>query len=169
MQGRVSALRLCATRRLRRLDPSDFFVTRNPAVVHEHERSVIRVDKSGIFKTSSLGHLFAGSHDEFFYSRLDANDEEILSPVPSNYYCGKFSGIDSCYDSKGTVSDGFFVGRATVGSPSDGTPGNSWFLFVGPPDLRAKMAKPIRRAPGEKYQIDSPEDDPHPGMISAKP
>ena len=25
-----------------------------------------------------------------------------------------------------------------------------------------------RRAPGEKYQIDVPEDDPHPGMISPK-
>lgn len=138
-----------------------------PKIVPKHGRFVLRIDESGVLKTSSLGQVFAfpDSHDDFFYSRLDAKGKEVLSPVPSNYYCGKESGIDSCYGGGGTVSDGFTVGRANLGHPRDGTPGNSWFLFVGPPDLRAKMAKPIHRAPGQKYQIDVPEDDPHPGMI----
>lgn len=140
-------------------------------VVPNRTRFVLRIPKSGILKTSSLGHVFAfpGSHDEFFYSRLDHKGKEVLSAVPSNYYCNEESGLDSCYDANGTMSDGFNVGRANLGHPNDGTPGNSWFLFVGPPDLRAKMAKRIHRAPGEKYQIDVPEDDPHPGMISATP
>jgi uncharacterized protein DUF6843 len=137
----------------------------SPRLVLRHGRVVLRIDKSGVFKTSTLGHIFAGSHDEFFYSRPNAKGKEVLSPVPSNYYCGKESGIDSCYGSDGTKSDGFTVGRANLGGPNDGTPGNSWFLFVGPPEMRAKMAKLIHRAPGEKYQIDVPEDDPHPGMI----
>lgn len=140
-----------------------------PQVVANQGRFVLRVDKSGVLKTSSTEYVFAGSHDEFFYSRLDVKGKEVLSPVPMNYYCGKDSGIDSCYGAEGTMSDGFTVGRANLGRPNDGTPGHSWFLFVGPLELRAKMAKPIHRAPGEKYQIDVPEDDPHPGMLSARP
>src|SRR5262249_7088050 len=140
-----------------------------PEIVPSHGRFVLRVDKSGVLKTSSIAIVFAGSHDEFFYSRRDVKGKEVLSAVPPNYYCGEESGIDSCYGSDGTKSDAFTVGRANLGRPNDGTPGNSWFLFVGPPDLRAKMAKPIHLAPGEKYQIDVPEDDPHPGMITSKP
>jgi hypothetical protein len=140
-----------------------------PKLMLHHGRVILRVDKSGVLKTSSLEHVFAGSHDEFFYSRLDAKGKEVLSAVPSNYYCGESSGIDSCYGADGTMSDGFTVGRASLGRSDDGTRGNSWFLFVGPPDLRAKLAKPIHRAPGEKYQIDVPEDDPRPGIISMKP
>src|SRR5215813_2938707 len=122
-----------------------------PGLLLRHGRVVLRIDTSGVLKTSTLGHVFAGSHDEFFYSRLDVKGKEVLSPVPSNYYCGEQSGIDSCYGGDGTKSDGFTVGRANLGEPNDGTPGSSWFLFVGPPDMRANMAKPIHRAPGEKY------------------
>ena len=85
----------------------------------------LRIDKSGVLKTSPLEQVFAfpDSHDEFFYSRLDAKGKEGLSPVPPNYYCAKESGIDSCYGGDGTVSDGFTVGRANLGHPNDGTPG----------------------------------------------
>jgi hypothetical protein len=31
--------------------------------------------------------------------------------------------------------------------------------------LRQKMATPVHIAPGEKYRIDVPEDDPTPGRI----
>jgi uncharacterized protein DUF6843 len=138
-------------------------------LVPERGRFVLRVDKSGVVKTSSSEVVFVGSHDEFFYSHLNVKGKEVLSAVPANFYCGEDSGIDSCYGGDGTMSDGFTVGRANLGRPNDGTPGSSWFLFVGPPELRAKMAKPIHRAPGQKYQIDVPEDDPHPGMLTAKP
>jgi hypothetical protein len=126
---------------------------------------VLRIDSSGVFRTSMIGTVFTGSHDEFFYSKIDANGKEILTPVPPTFVCTELSGLDSCYDSDGNLSDGFTVGRANLGHPNDGTPGNSWFLFVGPPDLRKKYAKVIHRAPGAQYQIDVPEDDPTPGRI----
>jgi hypothetical protein len=44
---------------------------RAPMVVPKHGRFVLRVDKSGVLKTSSTEYVFAGSHDEFFYSRLE--------------------------------------------------------------------------------------------------
>jgi hypothetical protein len=125
---------------------------------------ILRIDNSGVFKTSMYESVFAGSHDEFFYSKLDAQGKETLTSVPTNYACTEFSGSDTCYDSD-SISDGFTVGRANRGRPNDGTPGNSWFLFVGPPELRKKYAVPVRLAPGEKYHIDVPEDDPTPGRI----
>jgi hypothetical protein len=140
-----------------------------PKLILRRGRVFLRIDKSGVLKTSTLQHVFAGSHDEFFYSHPNAKEKEVWSPVPSNYYCGEESGTDSCYGNDGTKSDAFTVGRANLGQPNDGTPGNSWFLFVGPPNIRVKRSKPIHRAPGQKYQIDMPEDDPHPGMIGAKP
>jgi hypothetical protein len=96
-----------------------------PEIVPTHGRFVLRVDRSGVLKTSMIATVFAGSHDEFFYSRRDVKGKEVLSAVPTNYYCGQESGIDSCYGSDGTKSDGFTVGRANLGRPNDGTPGNS--------------------------------------------
>ena len=61
--------------------------------------------------------------------------------------------------------DAFDVGRATLGRVSDGTPGNSWFLFVGPYALREKMARHVHFAPARSKKIDVPEDDPTPGRI----
>jgi hypothetical protein len=133
----------------------------------EHDNAVLEIDDSGVFRLPIIGHVFVGSHDEFFYEHIDANGKKSRVPVPANFVCPDSSGMDNCYDSKGDVSDGFTVGRATRGKPSDGTPGNSWWLFVGPPELRKKMAKPIHRNPDPKwpYQVDVPEDDPIPGRI----
>ena len=135
-------------------------------LVLEHDNAVLRIKDDGVIRLPILGHLFAGSHDEFFYERNDANGKVVRVPIPSDYVCTD-SGIDSCYGGDGNLSDGFSVGRATVGKPSDGTPGNSWWLFVGPPDLRKKWAKPITRNSDPKwpYQIDVPGNDPTPGRI----
>jgi hypothetical protein len=128
---------------------------------------VLRIDNSGVFRTRMIGSGFTGSRDEFFYSKMDAQGKETLAPVPSNYVCTEYSGMDFCYDSD-SLSDGFTVGRANLGHPNDGTPGDSWFLFVGPPDLRKKYAVPVHLAPGEKYHIDVPKDDPTPGRIRSE-
>lgn len=128
---------------------------------------VFRIDNSGVFRTSMIGSFFTGSHDQFFYSKVDAQGKEALAPIPPNYACTAYSGMDFCYDSD-SLSDGFTVGRANLGHPNDGTPGNSWFLFVGPPDLRKKYAVPVHLAPGEKYHIDVPDDDPTPGRIRSE-
>jgi hypothetical protein len=136
-----------------------------PRVELSHGRFVLRIDETGTFRTRSLQIIFAGSHDEFFYRKVGSNGRETLLPVSASYYCGEYSGIDSCFGSDGTKSDSFSVSRANLGHSNDGTPGYSWFLFVGPPSVREKMAKPVHLAPGEKYQIDVPEDDPRPGML----
>jgi hypothetical protein len=139
----------------------------SPPLKLEHDNAVLEIDNSGIIRLPIVGHLFAGSHDEFFYERVDASGKKIRVPVPANFVCPDSSGMDNCYDANGDISDGFSVGRATRGKANDGTPGSSWWLFVGPPDLRKKMAKKITRNPDPKwpYQIDVPENDPIPGRI----
>jgi hypothetical protein len=136
-----------------------------PKPEFRHNKIILRVDNSGVFKTSMTGTIFSGTHDEFFYSKVDSNGREILFPVPVSYFCADYSLVDSCFDGNETRTDAFSVGRATLGRPSDGSTGNSWFLFVGPMSLRQKMAIPVHIAPGEKYRIDVPEDDPTPGRI----
>ena len=133
----------------------------------EHDNAVLEIDNSGIFRLPIVGHLFTGSHDEFFYEHIDPSGRKARVAVPANFVCTQESGMDSCYDPDGEISDGFSVGRATRGKPNDGTPGSSWWLFVGPPDLRKKMAKKVSRNPDPKwpYQIDVPENDPTPGRI----
>jgi hypothetical protein len=136
-------------------------------LVLENDNAVLHIKNDGIIRLPIVGHVFTGSHDEFFYERTDIKGNILRVPVPANYVCTQNSGMDTCYDSDSGLSDGFTVGRATRGKPNDGTPGNSWWLFVGPPDLRKKMAKPIDRNPDPKwpYQIDVPEHDPIPGRI----
>jgi hypothetical protein len=136
-------------------------------LVLEHDNAVLKIKDDGVIRLPIPGHVFVGSHDDFFYERTDAKGKAVRVLVPSDYVCTESSGMDSCYNSKGDLSDGFTVGRATIGKPSDGTPGNSWWLFVGPPDLRKKWARPITRNSDPKwpYQIDVPANDPTPGRI----
>ena len=130
-----------------------------------HNRYILRIDESGVLKTSMLHSHFTGSQDEFFYRRVNENGKESLVPVPQDYFCGGNSGLDNCFISSDERVDAIEVGRATLGRVSDGTPGDSWFFFVGPYALREKMAKHIHYAPGTKNKIDVPEDDPIPGRI----
>ena len=136
-------------------------------LVLEHDNAVLRIKDDGVIRLPIEHHYFTGSHDEFFYERPETTGKTVRVPVPSDYVCAESSGLDTCYDSKGDLSDGFTVSRATVGKPSDGTLGNSWWLFVGPPDLRKKWARPITRNsdPKRPYQIDIPANDPTPGRI----
>jgi hypothetical protein len=136
-----------------------------PESLEARNKIILRVDDSGVLKVSMYHAYFTGSHDEFFYRKTDSNGKEVLVLVPADYVCSEDSGLDSCLKPDNGKSDAFSVGRATVGHPTDGTPGNSWFLFVGPYSLREKMARPVHFYPGTKKQIDIPEDDPTPGRI----
>jgi len=138
---------------------------RAPRPELSHNRFVLRVDNSGILRTSMLHTHFAGSQDEFFYRRIDAKGKESLVPVPAEYVCAGNSGLDNCFISSDSRVDAFEVGRATTGRVSDGTRGDSWFLFVGPFALREKMATHAHFEPGTTKRIDFPEDDPTPGRI----
>jgi len=133
--------------------------------VFSKDRILLRVDETGVLKTSMIHTYFTGSHDEFLYRRIGEHGTEALVRVPSTYFCNGDSGIDSCFDSRSGRSDAFTVSRATVGRTSSSADGNSWFLFVGPPSLRETLSRPVHFYPNTKKQIDVPEDDPTPGRI----
>jgi hypothetical protein len=137
----------------------------SPPVKVVDGNAVLTISDSGVFRLPIYQQSTMGAHDEFFYEHRASDGKVVRAKVPSNYVCTERSGMDNCYDSDEQLSDAYSVGRA--GKPHDGTPGSSWWLFVGPPDLRKRMAKPIRRNPDPKfpYQIDSPDDDPTPGRI----
>lgn len=136
-----------------------------PRPEFSHDRFVLRVDDSGVLRTRMLHSYFTGSQDEFFYRRINSKGKEDLVPVPAEYVCTGNSGLDNCFISDDSRVDALDVGRATLGRVSDGTPGNSWFLFVGPYALREKMARHVHLDPGTSKKIDVPEDDPTPGRI----
>lgn len=134
---------------------------RQPVV--EHGNLVLTIDDSGVFRSPTYHTYYAGAHDEFFYQTSDSQGRSTRVAVPSNYVCPGISGLDSCYGNDvGALvparQDAFTVGRATVGRPGSSEDGNSWFLFIGPPDLRAKMSIAWT-------DLDHPEHDPTPGRI----
>jgi hypothetical protein len=139
-----------------------------PEPIETHNGIILRVDDSGVLKVGMLHAYFTGSHDEFFYRKIDPLGKEVLVSVPVDYFCAEYSGLDNCFDPFSGKSDAFDVGRATVRRLSDGTPGNSWFLFVGPKVTREKLARPVHYYPGTKKQMDIPEDDPTPGRIRSE-
>jgi hypothetical protein len=130
-----------------------------------HNRYMLRIGDSGVLRTSMAHSYFAGSQDEFFYSRIDSKRRESLVPLPVEYFCGGNSGLDNCFISSDERVDALAVHRATVGRASNGAPGDSWFFFVGPYALREKRSKHVHYAPGSTNKIDVPEDDPIPGRI----
>lgn len=142
------------------------FSSRNaPKPEISHERYVLRVDDSGVLRTRLKHVHYAGAQDEFYYTRLNAKGKNVLVPVPAGYVCAGNSGIDNCFISTDDRVDAFDADRATLGKASDGTPGDSWFFFVGPYALREKMAKHVHIDPATNKKIDVPEDDPTPGRI----
>ena len=134
-----------------------------------NNKFTIRLDDSGVYKTGMYHTYFTGSHDEFFYRRL-VNGKETLVAVPTNYYCNKFNGLDTCFpDSKVTI-DAFTVSRATVGVEGPSSSGNSWFFFVGPPEARelhkwSGISKYRTEPQSSGMKVDQPEFDPTPGRI----
>jgi len=136
-----------------------------PKPEFSHNGFVFRPNDSGIVWTSMLHSYFPGSEDEFFYRKIDRKGKEVLVPVPAEYVCTGNSGLDNCFISSDDRVDALEIGRATKGRVSDGTPGQSWFLFVGPYALREKMARHAHFYPGTTNKMDVPEDDPTPGRI----
>jgi hypothetical protein len=134
------------------------------ALEEQKNKLIVRVNDSGVVKTGNYHAYFTGQHDEFFYERNVAG-KVILSPVPTNCVCPNDSGLDGCLPIDGTRMDAFTVSRATVGHEGESRDGNSWFLFIGPSDLRQKFAVPVHLFPGTKKKLDVPKDDPTPGRI----
>jgi uncharacterized protein DUF6843 len=81
---------------------------------------VIDVPESGIARTSNLHVHDMAAKDEFYYRRILPKGEIELRRVPNTYV---ISDIDH---------GGF--GVADTGGEGEGY---SWFLFIGPPEIRA--------------------------------
>jgi len=93
-----------------------------PPLSVKNEGVLIEVPESGIPRTSTLRVHDFGRRDEFYYRTALPNGGVELRPVPSVYV---MSG-----DSHG----GF--GLMDTGGKGRGY---SWFIFIGPPELRAKV------------------------------
>jgi hypothetical protein len=83
----------------------------------------IEVPESGIPRTSVILVLDFKKKDEFYYRSLLPNGKVELRPVPSEYVL------------PGVLHGGFDV----AGTGGRGPGGGSWFLFIGPPEVRAKF------------------------------
>jgi hypothetical protein len=91
-----------------------------PLPIRKDAGREILVPETGIFRTSDIRVLDARSHDEFYYTC--AGGECNFRPLPSEY-----------------VMPGTYHGGFGVSDTGGNGRGDSWFLFVGPPELRAKV------------------------------
>ncbi|MDR3751217.1 MAG: hypothetical protein P4K94_06990 [Terracidiphilus sp.] len=116
----------------------------------------MRIPESGVLRTSSLRvHHFAA--DEFYYRISDADRKTKLLPVPSGYV---LSGD----------SDGGFGVMDTGGKGK----GYSWFIFIGPPEIRAripladwgKVVEEYARTHNGSKRVEAPDAYPTPGRMA---
>jgi uncharacterized protein DUF6843 len=121
----------------------------------------IAVPESGITRTSHIRVHDARSKDEFYYRSFPSNGKSELFPVPSGYVM------------PGESHGGFGV----MDTGGKGT-GYSWFIFIGPPELRAKVpladwdrvVEEYSKTHGGSKRVESSDPYPTPGrMPSVKP
>jgi hypothetical protein len=109
------------------------------------------VGESGVVRTATLGIIFVPSHDEFFYRTVDEHGKEKLIPIPEDY-----------------VLDGQSHGGFSVMDMPDGSPGNPWYFFIGPRNIRdgIPMAD-ITKEKGYGHPLPAPTVYPVPGRMKA--
>jgi len=110
----------------------------------------IDIPESGIPRTSGLRVHDARGKDEFYYLSVPQNGKEKLRPLPSEYVL------------PGTDHGGFDV--ADTGGKG---PGYSWFIFIGPPEIRAHVPwGDISKVPGYGRKLMAPDVYPTPGRVA---
>lgn len=117
----------------------------------------IEVPESGIARTSDIRVEDSKSNDEFCYRSRPSNGKAEVSPVPSEYVIPG-------------VSHGGFDVMDTGGKG----PGSSWFIFIGPPELRTKVpladwdkvVEEYSKTHGGRKRIEAPDPYPTPGRMS---
>ncbi len=82
----------------------------------------INVPESGISRTSEILVMDAKGKDDFYYRTLLPDGKSKFRLVPSQY-----------------VIQGVLDGGFSVGDTGGKGQGYSWFLFVGPPEVRDKV------------------------------
>ena len=109
----------------------------------------IDVPETGIPRTSDLLVMDFKRQDEFYYRALLPSGKTELRPVPPEYVL------------PGVLHSGFSVGD-TGGKGR----GYSWFLFIGPPEVRARIPlADFTKAPGYGKKMMAPEVYPTPGRL----
>jgi hypothetical protein len=81
----------------------------------------VDVPETGIARTYFIVVWYLKTRDEFYYRKINADGTKKLQHVPSDY-----------------VLPDMNHGGFTVGINGGRGPGYSWFIFIGPPELRAK-------------------------------
>lgn len=127
-----------------------------PPLSIEDGKVRVEVPESGIVKTSNLRIHSSLSPDEFYYRGPIFDGTSQNRPVPSDYFL-------PCIDHGG-------FGVMDTGGKG---PGYSWFIFIGPPELRAKVPlanwnkviEEYRRTHGSKARIDLSGPYPAPGRM----
>jgi len=128
----------------------------SPPFSIEDRKIRVEVPESGIVRTSNLRIHASLSPDEFYYRDPIHGGTAQNRPVPVGYV---LAGIDH----------GGFGVMDTGGKG----PGYSWFIFVGPPELRAKVAlgdwnkvvEDYQKTHGGKARIDFSGPYPVPGRM----
>ena len=111
----------------------------------------IRVPESGILRTSGLRVHDAKGNDESYFLSVLQNGNEELRPVSSEYI---LPGIDH---------GGF--GVADTGGKGLGY---SWFIFIGPPEIRGHIPwADITKVSGYGRKLMAPDVYPTPGRMSS--
>jgi hypothetical protein len=82
----------------------------------------IDVPESGMPRTSDLRNHDSRAQDEFYYRSVGANGKTVIHRVPPEY-----------------VIPGEGDGGFGVMDTGDRGPGYSWFLFIGPPEVRERV------------------------------
>jgi uncharacterized protein DUF6843 len=116
----------------------------------------ITIPESGIARTSDWRVHDFRRKDEFYYRSFLPNGNVTFLPVPSEY-----------------VMPGDSHGGFGVMDTGGKGPGYSWFIFIGPPDLRAKVlladwdkvVEEYSKSHGGKTRIEAPDPYPTPGRM----
>ncbi len=120
----------------------------------------IDVPESGIPRTSDLHVIDARARDEFYYRVQLPGGGTELQRVPETYIL------------PGPTHGGF-----TMADTDGKGPGYSWYLFIGPPELRArvpdadwnKVVEEYAKTHGGKTRIESSGPYPTPGRMVSHP
>jgi len=118
----------------------------------------IDVPESGIPRTSDFHVIDARARDEFYYRAQLPGSGTELHHVPEEFVL------------PGPIHGGFTM----VGTDGKGR-GSSWYLFIGPPDLRAKVpgadwdrvVEEYAKTHGGKTRIESSGPYPTPGRMAS--
>jgi len=120
-----------------------------PLPIRKDGGRVIEVPESGILRTSDIRVHDDKGHDEFYYRSTLLNGASELHPMPPEFALpGEGHGGWGVMDTGGK-------GR-----------GYSWFVFFGPPKIRAGIPwADITKVPGYGKKLTAPDVYPTPGRL----